>query len=62
MDARDKGGGLLLNVLEAALAKGALTPTQHARRVLETATSFVEAVKAFSVGDIVNPAYMILVR
>lgn len=60
MDARDKGGDIILNGLEAALIKGARTPTQHARMALESATTFEAGVAALSDGAIVNPAYFIV--
>lgn len=60
MDAREKGGSLILNGLEAALIKGARTPTQHARMALESASSFADGVAALAEGPLVNPAYFIV--
>jgi len=59
LDARCQGGKLLINFLEA-LALGAMTPSQHARIVLETATDFNDAVTKFQSGDLVDDVYYIV--
>ena len=59
MDARNRGGNVLLNVLEM-LAQGGGTPAQHARRVFENADNFTHAVTLFDSGDLVNDVYYIV--
>ena len=39
---------------------GAQTPSHHARRVYEQASTFDEAVKLFSTGDLIDEVYYIV--
>eukprot|EP01065_Artemidia_motanka_P049427 TRINITY_DN8189_c0_g1_i1.p1 TRINITY_DN8189_c0_g1~~TRINITY_DN8189_c0_g1_i1.p1 ORF type:complete len:427 (+),score=166.66 TRINITY_DN8189_c0_g1_i1:339-1619(+) len=59
MDARCQGGHLLNNLAEMLL-HGGQTPTQHARHVMETATSYDDAVNKFATGDLIDPMYFIV--
>ncbi|GMI48471.1 hypothetical protein TrCOL_g6674 [Triparma columacea] len=59
MDARCQGGKLLVNLVEA-LAKGAMTPCQHSRYVMETATDFDSAVALFETGNLIDDGYFIV--
>ena len=52
-DARCQGGKLLEN-LATMLLTGAQTPSHHARRVFEQASTFNQAVKLFSTGDLID--------
>lgn len=61
IDARDKGGKLLENLLEALLHKKAMTPSQHLRKAFESAPpTFDAAVKALAPGPLVNEVYYIM--
>jgi hypothetical protein len=59
LDARNHGGNVLSNLIWSLL-QHSLTPTQHARQVMESASSYTEAVTALSTGSLVNPAYYIV--
>jgi hypothetical protein len=59
MDARNQGGYILANILEAML-QGGQTPAQHARRAFETSVSFAQAVTWFDTGNLVNDVYYIV--
>jgi len=59
MDARCQGGKLLINLVEA-LAEGAMTPCQHSRYVMETATDFASAVNLFETGNLIDDGYFIV--
>jgi len=59
IDARGKGGKLLPNMLQLLLLD-ALTPTQHMRKVLETATSYDDAVDALSRSPQIDESYFIV--
>ncbi|GMI05306.1 hypothetical protein TrVE_jg1157 [Triparma verrucosa] len=59
MDARCQGGKLWSNLLEA-LAFGAMTPCQHSRYVMETATNYDEAVHLFETGHLIDDGYFIV--
>ena len=58
-DARCEGGKLLEN-LAAMLLTGAQTPSHHARRVFEQASTYTEAVKLFSTGDLIDEIVSVL--
>lgn len=59
MDARCQGGRLLVNLFEA-LSTGAATPTQHARRSLETTSNYTDGVRAMATGKLIDDAYFII--
>ncbi|GMI62405.1 hypothetical protein ScalyP_jg3296 [Parmales sp. scaly parma] len=59
MDARCQGGNILFNLLQA-LKNGAMTPCQHSRQVMETSTSFADAVKGFEEGKLIDDGYFIV--
>lgn len=59
LDARNHGGNVLSNLVWSLLQKS-LTPTQHARQVMESAGTYTEAVAALSSTSIVNAAYYIV--
>jgi len=59
LDARNHGGNVISNLLWSMLKKS-LTPTQHARQVMETAASYDDAITALSTTSIVNAAYYIV--
>jgi len=60
MDARRKGGSIVLNLIEALTAENVRTPEQHARYVFETETTYNGAVAALSSHNIVNQVYYIV--
>lgn len=60
IDARKKGGKLLENLLEALFHHGTMTPAQHLRKTLETATTFDEALHGVSTGTLVDDVYYIV--
>jgi len=57
LNARDKGGDIVGNLLQALLRKS-LTPAQHVRQVMESTATFADAVEALSTGPLVNMAYL----
>jgi len=59
MDARCQGGRIFLNLLEA-LFEGAMTPCHHSRVVMETATTFEEAVSGWESGKLLDDGYFII--
>lgn len=59
MDARDVGGKLLPNLLQALLMKS-MTPTQHIRKIMEEEAEFDGAIEKIAKGPIINPAYFIV--
>ena len=59
MDARCQGGKIWSNLLEA-LAFGAMTPCQHSRYVMETATDYASAVHLFETGNLIDDGYFIV--
>jgi hypothetical protein len=58
-NARCQGGHLLTNILEA-LKLGAMTPEQHSRVVMESATDFDSAVLGFQSGNLIDEAYLVV--
>jgi len=62
LDAREKGGKVADNFIEALVMEKARTPCQHARFVLESeeATDFDAAVKALSTSPLINDAFYIV--
>jgi len=59
MDARCQGGKIFTNLIEA-LAFGAMTPCQHSRTVMESATDFASAVSLFESGNLIDDGYFIV--
>ena len=59
MDARCQGGKLWANLMES-LAKGAMTPCQHSRVVMENSNNFDEALANFGSGDLIDDGYFIV--
>ncbi len=59
IDARQKGGLLWENLLEALLHKS-MTPSQHMRKVLESAESFEAASMDLASADLINEVYYIV--
>ena len=55
LNARDKGGNVIWNLIQALLKKS-VTPTQHARMVMEQAATWDEAITGLSSGAIINEA------
>ncbi len=60
IDARDKGGKIIQNLLEALLFQQAMTPEQHLRRAFESQSDFPSALKNLSYGPLVNEVYYIV--
>lgn len=56
LNARDKGGSVLGNLLQALLDKS-LTPAQHVRQVMQSAATFDAAVESLAKGPLVNMVY-----
>ena len=61
IDARDKGGKIFGNLLQALLHKS-LTPSQHLRMTLqsEDSSTFDTAVKMLSTGHLIDQNYFIV--
>eukprot|EP00039_Didymoeca_costata_P018516 m.333775 g.333775 ORF g.333775 m.333775 type:complete len:394 (-) comp17220_c0_seq1:104-1285(-) len=59
MDARDEGGNLAANIIQALL-RHSMTPTQHVRRSMEQAATYKEAIEVLSKTPMINPAYLIV--
>mmetsp|Transcript_27789 Transcript_27789/g.41114 ORF Transcript_27789/g.41114 Transcript_27789/m.41114 type:complete len:418 (-) Transcript_27789:202-1455(-) len=59
IDARGKGGLLWQNILESLLHKS-MTPSQHLRKTLESATSFPAATLDLASQDLINEVYYIV--
>jgi len=57
LDARGKGGKVLVNLLQALLVNS-LTVGQHVRRVMETVGDFEGAITALARGPMINEAYL----
>jgi hypothetical protein len=59
IDARGKGGKLLVNMLQSLLVHS-MTPTQHMRQVLEEATGYEDAVQRLSASPQIDMNYFIV--
>lgn len=59
IDARNKGGALLPNLLQALLVHS-MTPSQHLRKVLETKADFESAVQALATTPQIDDNYFIV--
>ena len=59
IDARGKGGKLLVNMLQSLLVHS-MTPTQHMRKVLEEATGYDDAVRRLATSPQIDENYFIV--
>jgi len=59
-NARDEGGHLIENILDALFVPGSMTPAQTLRHTLEHSTSYSDAMKALEKQRLINACYYIV--